>query len=277
MNKWELARYLIDAKKCVDRVLFIAQNAENLPPIDLRFQVYEAKAIFYVNCGVILDKAFPKKKKEICVDPEVEAIYYERDKNSAHKDENYQPHDYSSLQAIADELKAQLEKVRHLCNKALPQELTLDFVPHDPVLFRLLHGITKEKENQILDRRFPNRNSMPVPDGGREYPLFTDTEDLRLIPEECMKDYAVLMSIGICMEEDIQKLQDACIRINALHNQNIWVELGSENLKKQKQLRAAGLYDCFDTPVEPKDEANMMRRLHLLLKINGERQNISDD
>lgn len=267
MNKWELARYLIDAKKCVDRVLFIAQNAENLPPIDLRFQVYEAKAIFYVNCGVILDKAFPKKKKEICVDPEVEAIYYERDKNSAHKDENYQPHEYSSLQAIADELKAQLEKVRHLCNEALPQELTLDFVPHDPVLFRLLHGITKEKEAQILDRRFPSRNSMLVSAGGKEYPLFNDTEDLRLIPEECMKDYAVLMSMGIRMEEDIQKLQDACIRINALHNQNVWMQIKSTELSTHLKLRAAGIYDCFDIPTVPSDEADMMRRLKLIHQI----------
>ena len=29
MTKWELARYLIDAKKCVDSVLYISINAED--------------------------------------------------------------------------------------------------------------------------------------------------------------------------------------------------------------------------------------------------------
>lgn len=36
MNKWELARYFIDAKKRVDTVLYLSKNAEVVSIIDIR-------------------------------------------------------------------------------------------------------------------------------------------------------------------------------------------------------------------------------------------------
>ena len=89
MTKWELARYLIDAKKSIDTILYLAQNAEQLSMLDIRSKVNETKRSFYVNACVILDKCFPKKKKEICGDALIGSVYYERDKNFAHKDDNY--------------------------------------------------------------------------------------------------------------------------------------------------------------------------------------------
>ena len=89
MNKWELARYLIDGKKSVDTVLFLVENGSKVSNIDIRQEVNDAKQKFYVSICVVMDKCFPGKKKTICSNPIISAIYYERDKNFAHKGDNY--------------------------------------------------------------------------------------------------------------------------------------------------------------------------------------------
>lgn len=64
MKKWELARYLIDAKKSVDTVLYIGENAKKISHINLREKVNESKRRFYIYCGDILDKSFPNQKRK---------------------------------------------------------------------------------------------------------------------------------------------------------------------------------------------------------------------
>ena len=66
MTKWELARYLIDAKKCVDSIMYIDENLAALRNIGVREKVDSKRRELYINCCVILDKVFPKKKKELC-------------------------------------------------------------------------------------------------------------------------------------------------------------------------------------------------------------------
>ena len=85
MKKWELSRYLIDAKKCVDSIIFISDNIKAITNIDVRDKVNSKRNSFYINCCVVLDKSFPKKKKALCDSDEIaKELYYERDKNSAH-------------------------------------------------------------------------------------------------------------------------------------------------------------------------------------------------
>ena len=45
MNKWETTRYLIDAKKCVDSIVYISENEKQLHYIDLRKKVADKKMI----------------------------------------------------------------------------------------------------------------------------------------------------------------------------------------------------------------------------------------
>ena len=157
MEKWELARYLIDAKKSVDTMLYLSLYAEKVSMIDIKGIVNETRRTFYVNACVVLDKCFPKKKKEICKDALIQSVYYERDKNYAHKDENYTEKQYESLGSIADEMKQQLEAIRKLCVSFLPDALTLDYVPFDSKLFRIANGVTKEIEEAALNIKHPGR------------------------------------------------------------------------------------------------------------------------
>ena len=213
MKKWELARYFIDSKKSVDTMLFLAEYAEKVAIIDIREVVAETKRKFYVNACVVLDKSFPKDKKLICQDEIIKRIYYERDKNFAHKDEDYKPKEYGSLEEIASDMKKQLLAVKNLCDDFLPQQLTVDFVAFDSGLYRLAKGITKEKEEQIMQFKFPLRNEMVIPEQDAVVKkVFWDTEDIRDIPDEKKNEYATIIRMGICMEESIQRLQDDCIK-----------------------------------------------------------------
>ena len=122
MNKWELARYILDAKKSVDSVLYLCSHAEELSMIDLRSEVNEIKRKFYVNGCIVLDKCFPKNKKDICKDTTIKSIYYERDKNYAHKDDDYKLKEYATMDEIADEMKSQLQCIVDTCKDFLPVE-----------------------------------------------------------------------------------------------------------------------------------------------------------
>ena len=64
MDKWELTRYVLDAKKSIDTMLYLSENGKNLPMIDIRDEVNEVKRKFYVNVCIVLDKCFPKKRKK---------------------------------------------------------------------------------------------------------------------------------------------------------------------------------------------------------------------
>ena len=64
MNKWELTRYLIDAKKCVDNIMFISLNIKSLINLSVRDIVDNRLRKFYINLKVVYDNVFQKKSAE---------------------------------------------------------------------------------------------------------------------------------------------------------------------------------------------------------------------
>ena len=90
VEKWQLAQSLIDAKKIIDSLIYISENIKSVSNLNIHSKIKSMSKEFYIHLCVILDRAFLGKKKSICeTDEIVERIYYERDKNSAHKDKNY--------------------------------------------------------------------------------------------------------------------------------------------------------------------------------------------
>lgn len=92
MTKWGLARYIIDAKKCIDGLSFISMHIKELSNISIHERRENLRQKFYLTICVVLEEASPKEKKDFCKkDSIVRRIFCERDKNSAHKDKNYSP------------------------------------------------------------------------------------------------------------------------------------------------------------------------------------------
>jgi len=265
MTEWELARYFIDAKKSIDSVLYISEHVEQISNVNLREKTNEIRRKFYINCCVVLDKCFPKEKKRICEDKVINSIYYERDKNGAHKDEDYHEKEYVSLIDMVDDMKKQIESVYKICAGFLPKQITLDYIAFDSELFRIANGITKSIEEQIMLDKHPGRGEkFPANVSTKTIPILNDTEDLRKIPENKRMGYGTIFEMGINMEESLQKLQDSCIRTNLLYRENMWVSISNESLEKQQHLRDVGLYDLFDRPTIPKDEVGFNKFIQIM-------------
>lgn len=153
MLKWKLARYLMDSKKVIDSLMFISENIENLRNLNIRNIIYEKLETFYVKIRIVYDKTFNKleKKKLALRDNIYKATMYESDKNYAHKDDDYKVTEVESLNYLIEILKQQLVHCRKMCNKSLLDTITIDFIPYDHDLFRIVNGITPRKE-EILEK-----------------------------------------------------------------------------------------------------------------------------
>ena len=253
MTKWEVARYLIDAKKCVDSIWYIAENRKQIRNIDLRKKVSEILREFYINCCVVLDETHDKRA--LCrANPTIERIYYERDKDKAHKDANYKPNGFSSLLELRDRMKDQITTVFNNCSSVLPDNITLVFVPHDKELFRLAHSITPDIEERIKEMKYPHYNKGSHDSHDTQSVLrsiFHDTEDLRGIPVEKRNEYAVIFDAGINFFEMLQGVQDGCIKTNVIFNQNIWANIRQETMDWIIRLTKLGILDACSLPSKP--------------------------
>ena len=248
MNKWEVARYLIDAKKNIDSIMYINKNIYELNNIDVSLKIRNVMQSFYLNLSYVLDEKYNTrdKKQSICKNNKIiESIYYERDKDKAHKDSNYQRTKYDSIEEIIESMKKQIFEVRKKCEDIIAKEVTLDFVPHDKELFRIVNGINREKEDKICRKKYFISDSLNENNITRK--IFYDTEELK---ENREKDkYAVIMKDGINIYEGIQERQDACIKVNVLNNTNIWVQFNSKSKKKIEKLIKTGLVNKYGIPL----------------------------
>ncbi len=239
MTKWELARYLIDAKKCVDNILFIAENVKELRNLLLRDIVEDRQRKFYINVKVIYDKSLTNSQKKSL--KESDEIYrqtcMERDKNYAHKDDSYIQPDNESLKEIADILEERLTHCFSLCKNALPDVVTLDFIDYDRDLYRFLNKIDPEKEEELLRAQHPGYGIKPSEEelkNSVSKRVFYDTEDIKKIDNP--DDYAVVMNAGLTVRESIQEMQDSVIRINVLCGQNIWIHPNMNAINEMKKM-----------------------------------------
>ncbi|MBO6207246.1 MAG: hypothetical protein J6O73_09915 [Lachnospiraceae bacterium] len=271
-SKWETARYLIDAKKCVDSLWYIAENVSELKYIDLRKKSNEILMDFYIKCCVVVDEYIyesGRKKKDLCnFDKVIDRVYYERDKNGAHKDEKYIGREYSSLKNVCEDMKVELSHIRTVCADSIPDCLTLDYIPYDRELFRLIHHVTADAEDEIMRKKYPFRNVKTPCTDKNQAKCFNDTEDLRKISEEDKNQYGVLINNGICFYEGLQERQDAMIKCNVLWETDMWCHINTDIMEKAKELTRLGFFDDFGIVQGlPDDQEKKKEILKILKKI----------
>lgn len=268
MKEWELARYLIDAKKNIDSIMYINQNIDELSFINIKDRIRAIQTHFYLNLCYVLDDVYSNgRKKEICKNEIIDSIYIERDKDKAHKDKNYKKNKNHSIKETISIMKNQISEVRKVCDRKLPSILTLDFVPHDKELFRIVHGLNKSEEEKIKQKKYKNI----LIEGNNTKKIFDDTEDIKNINSNEIADYAVLMKDGINIYEGIQERQDACINLNVLFNGNLWVEFNEKNKKIIEELVENGLIDEYGMPItKEKISKKQIDLLNNIIKNVGE-------
>lgn len=228
MKKWELAYLIIEAKKNIDSFIYIYDNIEKISILVFQSKFKMIKDSFYIKCGTVLDKCF-KKKKDLCQSDNIaNSIYYERDKNAAHKDDNYFPQDTHLLPSI-ETMKQQLNHLLDICSEYLPSELTLDYLSHDCELYRIVNGISLDKEKDIISESLlnsldsiiisPNINEKLKTSQDGVLSLFFDAESAKYSD---ISNTVVSPIIGINYAETIQNIQDFCILGNILCDKDAW-------------------------------------------------------
>lgn len=225
MNEWQLARYLIDAKKCIDSLLYINHNFKKLNNLDLREIIESKLRHFYINLCIIIDYSYKKKDlSEIKKNDEViRKIYYERDKNYAHKDENYQKEDFLKLNNPINRLKKELNYCFVKCKDKLPKDVSIDYVSYDKNLFRFVNQISPQLEQKIHGLIYKKENVI----GGKHFKVFDDTEDIKKIEDKTK--YTVIVNNGLTLKEGLQNRQDFCIKVNVLDKTNMWCTISKND------------------------------------------------
>lgn len=242
MNGWQLARYLIDAKKCIDSLLYINNNFKKLNNLDLREIIESKLRHFYINLCIIIDNSYKKKdllemKKD---DENIKKIYYERDKNYAHKDENYQKKDFLKLNNLIKKLKKELDYCLIKCKDNLPKDISTDYVSHDKNLFRFVNQISPQLEQKINELMYEKGNIT----NGKTFKVFDDTEDIKEI--ENSNNYAVIINNGLTLKEGLQNRQDFCIKVNVLYKTNMWCTI-SRNDERLFETNEKKFINFLDT------------------------------
>ena len=223
MTPWEIAKYLIDCKKDIDNIMFIAENVRSISNLNLKSILDSRLRDFYIKIRVVYDKSIKKQKqKELCkTDVVLERTLHEADKNYAHKDDDYIPSELEFAELIST-LKERLEHCKELCKTCIPN-ITLDYVPYDRDLYRFMNCITPAVEEELQKKLFPNYTKTFNDTLGKGVKTFNDIENIKMINNP--GDYGVIMECGLNFFEGLQNRQDACIRINVLFKKNIWCAL----------------------------------------------------
>ncbi len=258
MTSWEVSKYLISAKKDIDSIMFIEENIKDIPLAIRRDYVERIKDHFYINCCVVVDEFLTQKNiirdKKLKTEwkeehPIIKQIYYERDKNSAHIDETYKMKNYESFSKLIIEMKSQIRSIVNACAEILPNKLTINYFPHDKVLFRLINNVNNDEEQKINKSKYvDHKEGYAVGNLLKPRRVVYDLKELRGLSEEEKQELAVLVEAGLNFYEAQQNLEDFYILINCIHNKNLWTFDVENRVQVYKELKYSGIIDQYDRP-----------------------------
>ena len=247
MTEWEIARYLIDAKKEVDSLWFVAVNTNKING-NIKRIVENHRNTFYVNAATVIDKLSATKEKrfkqELCKNNVlIDRLFYFRDKHSAHKDDDFRDSKYTSLMEIVNECIQILKEVKKVSQEILPDNITLNFVCYDPEHFRNIYGINKEIEEKINLSKHPFYNKEIQVKNPITKKIFNDTEDLWQVGNK--DDCCTVLKDGLTMDESLQNTQDWCIKTNVLYETDIWAVMKDSKRRACLMMIKMGYLDIF--------------------------------
>lgn len=247
-RKWIIASYILNAKTKIDSLSYFAKYHEKIPIGALSNIIYPTYLDFFIECCAAVDNhielaniasstgSISRKQLQTSY-IEIEKIYYWRDKFAAHHDLDALGYglceSFSSWKIHIEKLKNYLKVVMSVCKSSIPDMFTLEYVIHDPIAFRLVHRIDRLHEEKIYNMQHPLRSIY------NNYDIFnknTKNKDIHLInsvDDVCRyirtknvlarpNDIGVLLELGICMEETLQRLQEKIIIFNILYDENTW-------------------------------------------------------
>lgn len=236
---WINTQYFIEAIRCVCSLLYLWENISVCEFIDAHDFVDGKFHKFYINLCALVDIhcAISKSKTErgkykktlkiMC--PSFDWIFYERDKNAAHKDSDYIVNQNYTPDEMAAKMKQAIADVQNVCANVISPVICYRYYAYDPLLFRYIHGITPEIETKF-NKVIYHHNELLLTGNGK-VPIF-DPRQIRSLHDN--KNCCVIGKNGLMGQpyEMLQRREDLCISFNVVFGADIWV--GNKDIATEK-------------------------------------------
>lgn len=236
---WINTQYFIEAIRCVCSLLYLWENISVCEFIDAHDFVDGKLHKFYINLCALVDIhcAISKSKTERgkykktlkIMYPSFDWIFYERDKNAAHKDSDYIVNQNYTPDEMAAKMKQAIADVQNVCANVISPVICYRYYAYDPLLFRYIHGITPEIETKF-NKVIYHHNELLLTGNGK-VPIF-DPRQIRSLHDN--KNCCVIGKNGLMGQpyEMLQRREDLCISFNVVFGADIWV--GNKDIATEK-------------------------------------------
>lgn len=162
-DKWKNIQHLEIAVGCIRSLMFFSYHKDDCWPIYSEDEFVNRKyEKFILELSYILDDYCAMKnkqenhtKKTLCaMHPSIQKVYYERDKNVAHKDKTYKTIKSVSLDKRIVIMKEIIENIREVCSEIFSGKYQVVYFPYDEKLRFCVYQVTKDAVKrycQIID------------------------------------------------------------------------------------------------------------------------------
>lgn len=240
---WINTQYFIEAIRCVCSLLYLWENNFVCEFIDANDFVNGKLHRFYINLCALVDIhcAISKSKSErgkykktlkiMC--PSFNWIFYERDKDAAHKDSDYIVNQNDTPDEMAAKMEQAIADVQNICGNVISPIVNVRYYAYDPLLFRYIHGITPDIEKRF-DEIIYHHKSYSVNDSSLR--VLSDTRQARTLAN--ITNYCIVGKNGLMGQpyDMLQCRQNLCLLLNAIYETNMWVDFKDGADEKDESL-----------------------------------------
>ena len=230
---WINTEYFIQTVRCVCSLTYLDEHNEICQLIDAKDFIDGKLHRFYINICALVDihcdyavsnskrSAYKKMLKIMC--PSYDWVFYERNKNAAHKDSDYMYRSDITLPEIITKMKRAVQTTRSVCSNVISDKIEYEYYSYDSLLFRYVNGITPE-----LEKAFNNSIYTKQTIGKKEGKILKNISDAKQVRHlNSNEDYCVTCKNGLMGQpyDMLEHRQDMCIRLNAWQGCDSWVTL----------------------------------------------------
>lgn len=246
---WINTGYFVEALRCICSLSYLKEHIEVCQFINSKDFVDGKLHRFYINLCALVDihceyriskskrAAYKKMLKTMC--PLFNWMFYERDKNAAHKDSNYLVEINMDLSDLIVKMKKAIETTNVVCSNIISNDVECSYYSYDSLLFRYINGITPNIEKALnesiyIKPQFNEENCI-------ELKSISDARQVRSLDEH--ERYCVVCSNGLIGQpyDMLEHRQDMCLKLNAMYNSDIWVTLQSDDADRMLKMFFAEL------------------------------------
>ncbi len=233
---WINTEYFVQAIRCICSLTYLDEHNEICQFINAKEFIDGKLQRFYINLCALVDihcdytvsndkrKSYKKMLKTMC--PSFEWIFYERDKNAAHKDTDYILRTDTTLSEVIIKMKQAVKTTKSVCANIISDKIEYEYYAYDPLLFRYVNGITLELENSFNDniyikQCFDKKDCTTIQD-------ISDAKQVRKLDNN--KHYGVVCTNGLMGQpyDMLEHRQDCCIRLNAWLECDLWTTINKD-------------------------------------------------